>query len=1001
MADRGGRGGRGRGGDRGGYSDRGGRGGYRGRGDGYRGGGFRGGRGGRPRDTTTELAYNVNGSFPPPDPAVTALEDRLIKTQASSAAGLAAQMAKANIQAAPLQARSTDVFPLRPAFGTNGQPVTLWSNYFNVNFKPMVLYKYTFEFVQVGSETSSGEPSQSAKAASREVKGRKLYFAVRELLATLKAADKTLVLATEYKSQLVSLQKLKLAENPLRFRLAVETSGDNWDVIEATIHGPTEAPLDALLKYVGSMSEGPVDGLFPKYPDVVDALNVVLGHGPRSKLHDISAVGSARFFPFGRDEAATDLFQDWHQLIAARGFFQSARLGTGRLLLNANVSHGVFRAAGRLADLFDRFQIRPTQAFDNQAMRKIKAFAKFMPKTRVWAEITLSTGEAKPADGKPLKFAPNYEYPGPKQVQFFLNDGKGGGQYISVFDYFKMKYKKTLKDYPLVNLGRSDKPTLFPAEVIEIQPGQSVKARLTMNETTAMLDVACRSPYSNATSISADGRKTLGLDDNGLRPFGISVDKSLLTVRGRVLNVPMISYLNNQQKRSDVSPFNGSWNMRNVRVVKAGAMIERWTFLNVMKRSDSPIIEVSAMKDFAKFLGSNMGIRIKDSPQVPGDGKMFTSWERAMGDGLENFFTWAKNSRIQYVFFVLTEKDSQGLYSKIKSLGDCTFGIHTSVVTSKHLLKPNNFIFYANVGLKVNLKAGGVNHRLREDVGLLKEGKTMVAGYDVTHPTNMTTARDACEAPSLVGLVASIDKDLAQWPACSWEQPSKQEMLSAHLVDAFKSRLELWQKHNQGALPDNIVIFRDGVSEGQFSQVLELELPSIRQACRAKYPAKASPPRLTIVVSVKRHQTRFFPTSSDVMSDSGNIRNGTVVDRGVTQARYWDFFLTAHHALKGTARPAHYTVILDEIFRQKYKATAANELERLTHELCYLYGRATKAVSICPPAYYADIVCERARAHRPEIFEASDTDSVSTTGKTAPAASRQVHETLQDTMYYI
>ncbi|XP_044720104.1 piwi domain-containing protein [Hirsutella rhossiliensis] len=987
MSDRGGD--RGGGGSsargRGGFSDRSGRGGYRGgRGDGGdrggRGGGFRGGRGGRPRDTTIELAYSVNGSFPQPDAAVTALEDRLIKTQRSSAAGLAAQMAKTNIQAPPLQARSTDVFPLRPAFGTSGQPVTLWSNYFNVTFKPMVLYKYTFEFVQVGSETSSGEPSKSSKAASREVKGRKLYFAVRELLATLKAADKTLVLATEYKSQLVSLQKLKLAENPVRFRLAVETSGDKWDVIEATIHGPTEAPLDALLKYVGTMSEGPVDGLFPKYPDVVDALNVILGHGPRSKLHDISAVGSARFFPFGKDEAATNLFQDFHQLIAARGFFQSARLGTGRLLLNANVSHGVFRAAGRLADLFDRFQIRPTQALDNQAMRKIKAFAKFMPKTRVWAEITLSTGEAKPSDGKPLKFAPNYEYPGPKQVQFFLNDGKGGGQYISVFDYFKMKYKKTLKDYPLVNLGRADKPTLFPAEVIEIQPGQSVKARLTMNETTAMLDVACRSPFSNATSISADGRKTLGLDDNGLKPFGISVDKGLLTVRGRVLNVPMISYLNNQQKRSDVSPFNGSWNMRNVRVVKPGAMIERWTFLNIMKRSDSPIIEVPAMKDFAKFLGSNMGIRIKDSPLVPGDGKMFTSWDRAMSDGLENFFTWAKNNRIQYVFFVLTEKDSQGLYSRIKSLSDCTFGIHTSVVTSKHLLKPNNFMYYANVGLKVNLKAGGVNHRLREDVGLLKEGRTMVAGYDVTHPTNMTTARDAREAPSLVGLVASIDKDLAQWPA---------------------TRLELWQKHNQGALPDNIVIFRDGVSEGQFSQVLELELPSIRQACRAKYPANASPPRLTIVVSVKRHQTRFFPTSSDAMSDSGNIRNGTVVDRGVTQARYWDFFLTAHHALKGTARPAHYTVILDEIFRQKYKATAANELERLTHELCYLYGRATKAVSICPPAYYADIVCERARAHRPEIFDASDADSVSTAGKVSPAASRQVHETLQDSMYYI
>lgn len=553
-----------------------------------------------------------------------------------------------------------------------------------------------------------------------------------------------------------------------------------------------------------------------------------------------------------------------------------------------------------------------------------------------------------------------------------------------------------LRDYPLVNLGRADKPTLFPAEMIEVQPGQSVKAQLTMTETTAMLDVACRSPYSNALSISGDGRKTLGLDDEGLGRFGMLVDKSLLTVRGRVLNVPTISYLNSQQKRSDVGPVNGSWNMRNVRVVKPGAAIERWTYLNIMKRTDSPIIEVHVIRDFARFLGS-MGIRIRDEPVKPGDGKMFTSWEYAMSEGLDNYFKWAVDKRVQYIF-VLTEKDSQGLYSRIKSLGDCVFGIHMSVVTAKHLLKPNNLMYYAKVGLKVNLKGGGANHRLRDDIGLLKEARTMVAGYDVTHPTNMSPARDA---PSLIGLVASVDGDLAQWPAVSWEQPAKQEMLSGQLVDAFKTRLELWRRHNQGHLPDNIVIFRDGVSEGQFSQVLEQELPSIREACHAKDSPKASAPRLTIVVSVKRHQTCFFPTSREAMSDSGNVRNGTVVDRGVTQARYWNFFLTAHHALKGTARPAHYTVILDEIFRHKYKAAAANELERLTHELCYLYGRATKAVSICPPAYYADIVCERARAHRPDIFEASDAESVSTGGRPAPAASSQVHDALRDTMYYI
>ncbi|PFH60977.1 hypothetical protein XA68_18450 [Ophiocordyceps unilateralis] len=1045
MSDRGGRGGfggggrgRGRGGsDRGrGGSDRGrggfdrGRGGYRGgRGDGGdrgggRGGGDRGGRGGgfrgRPRDTTMALAFNVNGSFPAADTAIMELEDRVIRAHASGA-GLASQMSQVSISGPTLQAKSSDVFPVRPAFGSNGQPVTVWANYFAIKAKPVTLFKYTLDFVQVGSETAdSGESAGDrapAMSGTREVKGQKLYFAARELIATLKAEDPSLVLATEFKSQLVSLQKLKLATNPVRLRLPVEPNSSRADIIEAKIHGPAEAPLEALLGFIATMNDGSGDGVYPKYPEAVDALNVILGYGPRSRLHDISAVGSSRFFPFGADEATSNLFQDWRQLIAARGFFQSARLGTGRLLLNANVSHGVFKASGRLDQLFERFHIQPVQSSDHQSKRRIKSFAKFLPKTRVWVDMKISNGQqvrrtkaihglvsqselSRPSLDNKLKFAPNFEYPGPKHVQFPLKEASGRVRYITVFDYFREKYRMTLKDLPLLNLGKAEKPTLYPAELIEIQPGQAVKAKLTMGETTAMLDVACRTPYSNALSISGDGRKTLGLDDGGLSGFGLTVDKTLLTVQARVLKVPTISYVNNQQKRTDVGPSNGSWNMRNVRVIKPGTMIERWTFLNIMKRSDSPLIEVQTMKDFAKFLNT-MGIRIKEAPITPGDGKMFTTWDRAMDDGLENFFKWATSQKMQYVIIVLTEKDSQGIYPKIKSLADCVFGIHTSIVTSKHLLKPNNFMYYANVGLKINLKMGGVNHRLRDELGLLKEGKTMVAGYDVTHPTNMPSGSGK-DAPSLVGLVASVDSDCGQWPAVSWEQSSKQEMLSDRLVEAFKSRLDLWQKHNKGQYPDNIVIFRDGVSEGQFAQVLEKELPSIREACRAKYPASQGKPKLSIIVSVKRHQTRFFPTSTEAMSDSGNVRNGTVVDRGVTQARYWDFFLTAHHALKGTARPAHYTVILDEIFRIKYKAAAANELERMTHELCYLYGRATKAVSICPPAYYADIVCERARAHRPEIFDFSDSESVSTVSRgSSGSASRQVHEALKDSMYYI
>lgn len=69
-----------------------------------------------------------------------------------------------------------------------------------------------------------------------------------------------------------------------------------------------------------------------------------------------------------------------------------------------------------------------------------------------------------------------------------------------------------------------------------------------------------------------------------------------------------------------------------------------------------------------------------------------------------------------------------------------------------------------------------------------------------------------------------------------------------------------------------------------------------------------------------------------------------------------------------------------------------------------LFGRATKAVSICPPAYYADILCTRQRVYMSDVFDPSDDHSESTETMKShinDAKGRKVHERLKDTMYYI
>jgi eukaryotic translation initiation factor 2C len=124
--------------------------------------------------------------------------------------------------------------------------------------------------------------------------------------------------------------------------------------------------------------------------------------------------------------------------------------------------------------------------------------------------------------------------------------------------------------------------------------------------------------------------------------------------------------------------------------------------------------------------------------------------------------------------------------------------------------------YYTNIALKFNLKLGGRNQYLDNNkIGIITEGKTMVVGIDVTHPT----LSSASNAPSVAGIVASVDQWLGQWPADLQIQAARQEMVSG-LDRILKSRLRLWANKNKRTYPENILIYCDGASKGQYEIVL-------------------------------------------------------------------------------------------------------------------------------------------------------------------------------------
>lgn len=412
----------------------------------------------------------------------------------------------------------------------------------------------------------------------------------------------------------------------------------------------------------------------------------------------------------------------------------------------------------------------------------------------------------------------------------------------------------------------------------------------------------------------------------------------------------------------------------------------------------------TALKDFHIGLAA-AGLTVQDC--IPGRQITLQDEEDKQ---LEAILEKAAQNNFDFVWIVVPS-GMKTLYDRIKYLGDVKFGLATLVsVDKKVAVQQGRAQYFGNEALKLNLKLNGRNQTVASPLYFVNDGETMILGADATHGS--TDPRKS-KHPSIAAVVM-CDKYLARYHSTISVQNKRQEMIP-RLGSMVEYMLHKW-KANHGTLPRNIVFYRDGVSEGQYDMVRKQELAFIKNACGPIYAtASLLQPRITVIIVTKRHHTRFAPKYD--ADNKGNCQNGLVVDRGITDMKVWSFFLQSHSTLQGAARPGYYVVIHDEIFRSYAKAknlNPADVCQDLTQSLCYTFGRATRAVGICTPAYYADILCDRAncyiRAAPDHMLENLYDETSTTQGGAYQISDRdrdrlqalvQTHPRLEDTMFFI
>lgn len=332
--------------------------------------------------------------------------------------------------------------------------------------------------------------------------------------------------------------------------------------------------------------------------------------------------------------------------------------------------------------------------------------------------------------------------------------------------------------------------------------------------------------------------------------------------------------------------------------------------------------------------------------------------------------------KVRLTIVMMCGKDS---YNVIKFAGD-SCGMLTSCVKLKNVLRtPRGMAF--TMSMKLNTKLGGTRCCLVSraatagpsripvyqdppaSLSWVMDKACMFVGIDVSH------SAQGSDKPSLAAVVASMDSRLAQFAACLSSQGKANEEMVTHLTEAMSSHFEAYKARNRGKMPEHIIVYRDGVSDGQFQQVIDFELPAIKTALDHQgYPDV----KISIIVCQKRHQTRL------VYQDGAEYINpcpGLVVDstggrKSIVNSNYNEFYLNSHAALLGTSRPCKYILIYDEI------GFKLSEIELLTYWTTYLYCRANKSVSYATPAYYAHWASKRAKAIYAAGGTAADLDQI-------------------------
>ncbi|XP_077302628.1 argonaute 3 [Arctopsyche grandis] len=511
------------------------------------------------------------------------------------------------------------------------------------------------------------------------------------------------------------------------------------------------------------------------------------------------------------------------------------------------------------------------------------------------------------------------------------------GEMTTFLNYYKKAYGSEILDLkqPLLisRLNRRiQKPTpqdFIEEKLIYLVPELCISTGLTDNmrqDFTLMKDLAQFMKITPNQRYQALKKFVSNIEKNPnaskfLTNWGLSLDSFPVSLVARTLppEIVCFGHKSNPNQKTEIRTSNAEWSKEaSLYPVIAPVDIINWVVLHTLK-------DERTVKEFCDCLircGQPAGIKIAQ-PQMIGLRSDTTQ------EYVNNLRSVIKPHLQMVVCFCPTSRDDR--YSAIKKICCVDFPVPSQIINGPTMRKKNVRAIAHKVLLQMNCKLGGSLWAIP-----IPYKRLMVIGIDVYH------SAESSNKNSVGGFVASYNDSLTRWYSRVCFQSTHQEIvdkIKICLLDALK----LYLDHN-GLLPDRIIIYRDGIGNGQFNVCSNHELPQI-EMCFATMGQNYSP-SLTFIIVQKRHSARIFENCGP-NKEVTNPSPGTVIDSMVTRKYLYDFYVVSHKTRQGSLVPTHYIVLKDTSNMEP------DHVQRITFKMCHLYFNWPGTVRVPAPCQYA------------------------------------------------